>query len=361
MVSLRPLPFKLKIESSSAASSTVTSLDSSHGSSATSASASPTGQSFDRQFSNSLEEQWQSDAYYLSGTQTQPTKADSYLKTAPPKGSRKIAKTSCLMGAMDHLELGFYSCRPSGHITSSAVAPERIAPRRGRVNRLLSRLTFKSTDPQLGNFHAVDAVVLRGAMPESAADFAHLKQKYGVGTIIDLRGWETSQPAFIDYERYQCHQNGMRYLHLPMDSHAPPTLGQLQLFFRVIEKSRQCGETVYVHCKQGVDRTGALVAAYQVATGHSQDQAFAEMRRYGYNWRHQLTRPAQQAFVLNPTLPAILKKAQRGAELQKQAQTLKETGILAHQHYRVLLDDLAQGDMAKAQKRLNLASTAKIM
>jgi protein-tyrosine phosphatase len=261
------------------------------------------------------------------------------------------------MGMADRLELGFYGPHPSGRTASRAVSPEQIAPRRGRINRLLSRLTFQSTDARLGNFHPVDSLVLRGAMPESAADFAHLKQQYNVGAIIDLRGWETSQPALIDYERHQAHQHGMGYLHLPMDSHAPPSLGQLQLFFRVAQQIRTQGQTIYIHCKQGVDRTGALVAAYEIATGTRPSEAFNRMRRYGYNWRHRLTRPAQRDFVLNPTLSTLLNKAQRGADLQKQAQTIKDAGRLTLKAYREILNDLAQEQIPDVQQRLAALTT----
>lgn len=368
MFSIRPLSFKVNSAANATPPGTVSSPDSSHGSrhsSGTSASddapsgQSPTEQSLEQRFHSAfhsaLEEQWQSEAYSLSGTQTQPAEAHSDLRTAPPENARKLAKTSCLMGVVDRLELGFYSSRPRSGAYFPSTHPEAVAPRRGRLNRLLSRLTFKSNDQRLGNFHRVDRWLLRGAMPESAADFAHLRQQYGVNTILDLRGWETSPPALIDYERHQAHQHNMRYLHLPMDSRTPPHEGQLRLFFRLMKKSRQRGETVYVHCKQGVDRTGALIAAYRVATGHSQPEAFREMRRYGYNWRHSLTRPAQRTFVLSPTLPDLLKKAQWGADLQREAQTLRDKGALSPKIDREVGINLAQGQATDGQKRLDLA------
>lgn len=358
MITLSSLPFNSRVEPSiKTASGTSTSLDSSHGSSSTPLSVTSADQPFFREVSTALEEQWQTDAYAFSipnrpnDEGAEGIRAVSLHQNAL-KTFGETAKVSCLMGIVDGLELGFYSPRSTPRPFSRVVQAEPMAPRRGRLNRVLSRLNFKSTDSRLGNFHRVDAVVLRGAMPEGAADFSHLKHHYNVGTLIDLRGWETSRPQFINYERYQAHQNGMRYLHLPMDSHTPPSLGQLQLFFRVIEKSRQQGQTVYVHCKQGVDRTGALVAAYQVASGKPQAEAFQAMRRHGYNWRHSLTRPAQKAFVLDPALPTLLQKAQLGANLQAQAHALKERGQLDLKTYQAMRDWMAEGRLTAAAQYL---------
>lgn len=179
-------------------------------------------------------------------------------------------------------------------------------PRRTWFNRAISKLSLRSEDAKLGNFHKVDNQVLRGAMPESVEAIAHLKDHHGVKTIIDLRGAGTTQNQYIQFERGHTEAQGLRYTHLPMDSHVPPNRQQLELFLNAVQETQQAGGKVYVHCKHGIDRTGVLVAAYEVLTGKTQAAAYKNMKQYGFNKQHQWSRPHQKDFVLGQDLPTLL-------------------------------------------------------
>lgn len=183
-------------------------------------------------------------------------------------------------------------------------------PKRSLFNRIIGFISLRSEDKTLGNFHKVDAHVLRGAMPESAEAFAHLKNHHNVRTIIDLRGAHTTKADHIRFEMGHAAANDIHYVHLPMNSHVPPTQAELRTFLKAIEDTRLAGGKTYVHCKHGIDRTGVLVAAYEVANGKSPEAAFKNMRKYGYNLQHEWSRPEQKSFVLGEALQQTLKAAQ---------------------------------------------------
>jgi protein-tyrosine phosphatase len=75
----------------------------------------------------------------------------------------------------------------------------------------------------------------------------------------------------------------MRYVHIPMTTHTPPTPGQLKLFLSIVNAPGQ--RPVYVHCAGGRHRTGVMTAVYRMTNaGLSGKQAFEEMKRFKYGW-----------------------------------------------------------------------------
>lgn len=54
-----------------------------------------------------------------------------------------------------------------------------------------------------------------------------------------------------------------------------------------IIKANQQGKAVLVHCQSGAQRTGGIIATYRILVeGKSPDDAFAEMREYGHDPKH---------------------------------------------------------------------------
>jgi len=232
-------------------------------------------------------------------------------------------------------------------------------PKRTWANRLISMLFQRSEDTYLSNLHKVDEHVLRGAMPESEADFTHLKNHHNVHTIIDLRGPATTKAQYVQYEMGHCKKNDIKYISIPMSSTRAPNQEELQLFLAAIQEAKAANANgkVYVHCKHGIDRTGAMIAAYEVAVNKSQiaqhiiqKEAFKRMQQYGYNTFHEWSRPEQKTFVLSPELLNILKIAQQGAEIRIKAQNALNRKALPPQYYEQLLGflNLGQIDQARA-------------
>jgi len=97
--------------------------------------------------------------------------------------------------------------------------------------------------------------------------------------------------------------SGMRWVHIPMHSWLfsadPPTKDQVRQFLAVVQDSTQF--PVFMHCKAGKDRTGAMTAVYRLeACGWTKDEALQEMDSFGFAGRYKGLRQ----FVMNYTKSA---------------------------------------------------------
>ncbi|HEY9715651.1 MAG TPA: dual specificity protein phosphatase family protein [Chroococcales cyanobacterium] len=129
--------------------------------------------------------------------------------------------------------------------------------------------------PGLLNFHVVHEYLFRGGEPDSKS-LHDLKEK-GVSTLIDLRG----TGKVTKEESAEAKELGMKYINLPMDSHAP-TKQQVDTFLKTVEEAK-AGKSgpVYVHCQHGSDRTGCLVGVWRVTHDDwDYDKTYTEMRKY---------------------------------------------------------------------------------
>lgn len=124
------------------------------------------------------------------------------------------------------------------------------------------------------NFGRVNDNYYRGSQPRER-DMEQLK-RMGIKTIIDLRE---------DKERLAetwAHKAGLGYVNIPMRPARAATEEQTKYFLSLVNDPANL--PVYVHCKGGKHRTGALTAAYRIThDGWTADQAFAEMKRYDFD------------------------------------------------------------------------------
>lgn len=130
------------------------------------------------------------------------------------------------------------------------------------------------TDPIAGisAFAKVSPVLYRGDQPEGRAGFAELKRR-GIKTIICLRT--------LDYDSSDMAGLGLRYLHLSVTPGHPEDEDVALFLLAVCDPANQ---PVFVHCRQGVDRTGIMVAAYRIMVeGWSNRRALAEMEANGFH------------------------------------------------------------------------------
>lgn len=126
----------------------------------------------------------------------------------------------------------------------------------------------------LPNFHPVAPGIYRGGAPSTAG----LKALWsmGVRTIIDLRVEKERKS-----EQKIAQAMGFRWVNLPMGED-PPTRWQLRVFLATLANADK--RPVFVHCHYGCDRTGGMFGLYRVQVqGWSFVQAYAEMRKYGFN------------------------------------------------------------------------------
>jgi tyrosine-protein phosphatase SIW14 len=149
-----------------------------------------------------------------------------------------------------------------------------VAPVTAATPRIAGASRTAKSDRDLPNFAQVTPGLYRGAAPTTAG-FARLKA-LGVRTIIDLRIEKHGQAAEVAATKAL----GFSRLRIPLGREAP-TKKQVATFLSTVNDPAQ--QPVYVHCQYGADRTGAMIGIYRVThDGWTFDQAYKEMRRYGF-------------------------------------------------------------------------------
>jgi uncharacterized protein (TIGR01244 family) len=131
----------------------------------------------------------------------------------------------------------------------------------------------KTTKGDIENFGKVNENYYRGSQPD-AEQFARLK-RLGIKTVIDLRKDSVSEaPEWV-------RAAGMQYINIPMKASRPATPEQTDYFLKLVNDPANW--PVYVHCKGGRHRTGALTAIYRIThDGWTADQAYKEMKEYDF-------------------------------------------------------------------------------
>jgi tyrosine-protein phosphatase SIW14 len=141
---------------------------------------------------------------------------------------------------------------------------------------------------RIDNFGRISNTYFRGGQPEGQ-DYAALAGS-GVKTVINLES-DDAQPN----EAALVQAAGMKYVNIPMTTHAVPTPAQIAQFLSIV--GNPADQPVYVHCVGGRHRTGVMTAIYRMTdNGWSATQAFAEMKKYkfGMDFLH----PEFKTFVL---------------------------------------------------------------
>ncbi|HKA17198.1 MAG TPA: dual specificity protein phosphatase family protein [Blastocatellia bacterium] len=133
----------------------------------------------------------------------------------------------------------------------------------------------KTSNIQIKNFGCINESFYRGAQPKEK-DYSDLASM-GVKTVIDLqRDGNAAEQAFVEAQ-------GMKFFRIPMSDKSQPSADQAELFLKIVNDPEN--QPVFVHCAGGRHRTGAMSAIYRIThDGWSADQAFAEMKRYDFEY-----------------------------------------------------------------------------
>jgi len=113
-----------------------------------------------------------------------------------------------------------------------------------------------SDTPAIPNFHQVNEHVYRGGQP--APDTWQALSQLGVKTVIDLRREDEHSTG---EEARAVAAAGMKYVNIPMKGVVAPKHEQIAKVLALLNSK----EPVFVHCKRGADRTGAVIACYRIA------------------------------------------------------------------------------------------------
>ena len=161
---------------------------------------------------------------------------------------------------------GYSVFSPDPHFLLKDLIIKMHFARRFLISLLALSPVFAGGVPGIENFDQVDAHVYRGGQPTDAG-FRYLA-RLGVKPIIDLREADSRSKM----EERVVTSAGMKYTNVPMTGLTPPTDAEITRILAILAGSSR--EPVFVHCKRGADRTGAVIAAYHI-NSHGWDNARA--------------------------------------------------------------------------------------
>ena len=162
----------------------------------------------------------------------------------------------------------------------------------------------KETVKGIDNFAQVNSFLFRGAQPSDGA-YAGLKQM-GINVVVNLR----NEKDEIAREKKAVEAAGMQFVSLPWSGRGEPTHDEVITFLNLMHNPQ--GKKVFVHCREGRDRTGTMVALYRLTFDRwTVENALSEMKDFHY---HAFLLPGLARYVrdyparltADPTLAAML-------------------------------------------------------
>jgi tyrosine-protein phosphatase SIW14 len=136
----------------------------------------------------------------------------------------------------------------------------------------------------LANWYRIDEGLYRSRQPDRKG-FEEVR-KAGIRTIVDLRSGHSDVKLIEGL--------GFKLVEVPLRAWRF-TEDQILSALRAIQSGPK---PVLVHCQQGADRTGVVIAAYRVVVqGWSKDEAVAELKKggFGFHWYY-------------PNIPAFIRR-----------------------------------------------------
>lgn len=112
----------------------------------------------------------------------------------------------------------------------------------------------------------------RSAQPDQA-QLMYLRDKYNISVVIKLNGIEAKEPKVA----------GVDIIDIPLSVIFTPSHDALEAVFHWIDQSLKDGKGVLVHCSHGEDRTGEVVALWEMRHGAPWRDALAEAIAHGWH------------------------------------------------------------------------------
>ena len=146
------------------------------------------------------------------------------------------------------------------------------------VALLLFCATVSAQEPtsysELPRFQQVSERLFRGGQPR-VGGITKLRE-LGINTVINLRGTSARTKA----EAEEVRALGLSYFNIALPNWGRPQDSRVARIFEVINAPEN--GRVFIHCKDGVDRTGMIIAIHRMTNERwSTDQALAEAERNG--------------------------------------------------------------------------------
>jgi tyrosine-protein phosphatase SIW14 len=128
----------------------------------------------------------------------------------------------------------------------------------------------------LPNFGAVTPTLYRGAQP-TRQGLRKLKEM-GFDIVVDFRVDHDAEKRFVT-------SLGMEYVAIPWNC-VHPEDEDIAMFLSLLRSHP--GKKIFVHCRDGIDRTGMGIAAFRIVEqGWSEKDARKEMQAFGFSRLHR--------------------------------------------------------------------------
>jgi protein tyrosine phosphatase (PTP) superfamily phosphohydrolase (DUF442 family) len=116
--------------------------------------------------------------------------------------------------------------------------------------------------------------LFRGGQPHSGG--IQRLAELGINTVVNLRGASTRTRS----DEAEARSLGLHYFNVPLPVWGRPDEARVRRIIEVLTAPE--GGRVFVHCKDGVDRTGMVIALYRILhEGWKTDDALVEAERRG--------------------------------------------------------------------------------
>jgi protein tyrosine/serine phosphatase len=136
------------------------------------------------------------------------------------------------------------------------------------VATLVGHLTYLHFS---GNFHQVVADEVYRSAQVSDADIAEYQARYGIRSILNLRG---AEPGKDWYDKEVAASTALGVAHVDFRMNASQELGPAEAA-QLVALMRDMPKPLLVHCRHGSDRTGLAMSLYLAAISGA-DEATAE-------------------------------------------------------------------------------------
>lgn len=124
--------------------------------------------------------------------------------------------------------------------------------------------------------------IFRGPRLINTGDFQDLRT-LGIKTILNLEGGIIEAITSTNSEEVGAYYSGIQTIRIEMNAIFPPSIRDLDFCDTILGHPDRF--PIYVHCAQGVDRTGFVIAYYRIRScGWSVERAIDEMKILGFHW-----------------------------------------------------------------------------
>lgn len=154
------------------------------------------------------------------------------------------------------------------------------------------RVYVASTFRPAKNFHEVDPGKFYRSAQLTGDEFADAIERFGIKTIINLRGAGPGE-AWYDDEARVSKEKGVELLNFGFSTKHVPHRHALIPFLDALKTAKR---PILVHCRSGADRTGEVSTIYKMLyMGKTKEEALDQLR-----WRYLYVRafaPAKRMFI----------------------------------------------------------------